>query len=92
MSEVAEPSTAYRCIVVVLKIKHTRTYKTLLTLLFAIKLNEKIEANFLAVSSLDNEMVDILTSLAEESSQPGSQKTILSQSILLDQGNILNRS
>ena len=62
------------------------------TLLLAIELNDKIEVNFLAVSSLDKEMVDILTSLAEESSQPGSQKPILSQSILLDQGNIINRS
>lgn len=49
----------------------------------------KNEVNFLLASSLDKEMVDILTSLAEESSQPASQKTALSQSILLDQGRMI---
>ena len=89
MSEVTEPSTALQWL---WKFKHAYTYQMLPTLLLAIELDDKIEVNFLAVSSLDKEMVDILTSLAEESSQPGSQKPILSQSILLDQGNIINRS
>ena len=44
--------------------------------------------HFLLASSLDKEMVDILASLAEEASQPASQKTALSQSILLDQGTV----
>ena len=55
-------------------------------------LSEVNEVNFLVASSLDKEMVDILTSLAEESSQPASQNTALSQSILLDQGKIINSS
>ena len=66
----------------------TRTNKTLPTLSLALELNDN-EVNFLVASSLDKEMVDILTSLAEESSQPGSQRAGLSQSILLDQGKII---
>jgi len=61
-------------------------------LLLAIALIDNEVVNSLVASSLDKEMVDILTSLAEESSQPGSQKTALSQSIVLDQGKIMNRS
>lgn len=62
--------------------------KTPPTLSLAIELNDN-EVIFLVASSLDKEMIDILTSLAEESSQPASQKTALSQSILLDQGKII---
>ena len=65
---------------------HTQV-KKLSSLFLATRLNDS-EVNFLAASSLDKEMVDILTSLAEESSQPGSQKPSLSQSILLDQGKL----
>ena len=69
----------------------THTNKKLQTLSLAPEVNDS-KVNSLAASTLDKEMVDILTSLAEESSQPGSQKPALSQSILLDQGKTINRS
>ena len=46
-------------------------------------------ANSIVASSMDKEMIDILASLAEESSQPPSQTTALSQSVILDQGRIM---
>ena len=47
--------------------------------------------NSIVASSMDKEMIDILASLAEDPNEAGSQRAILSQSILLDQGKITNK-